>query len=64
MSSHDEETLRMAAIAAVYSLLSQSGDEPGQVARKPGLPWSQDHRRMNMGLSSLMQKRANRSPWK
>tara|TARA_B110000444_G_scaffold255385_1_gene289657 strand:+ start:28996 stop:29193 length:198 start_codon:yes stop_codon:yes gene_type:complete len=64
MAEHDDETLRMAAIAAVLSLLSQQGDDPGQIARKPGLAWSQDHRRMNMGHSSLMQKRASRSPWK
>jgi hypothetical protein len=65
MTDYDEETLRMAAIAAIYSMLSANGDDdPGQVARKPGLAWSQDHRRMNMGQSSLMQKRASRSPWK
>jgi hypothetical protein len=64
MTNHNEETLRMAAIAAVFSMLAQSGDDPSQIARKPGLAWSQDHRRMNMGLSSLMQKRASRSPWK
>ena len=64
MTNHDEETLRMAAIAAVISMLAQSGVDPSQIARKPGLAWSQDHRRMNMGLSSLMQKRASRSPWK
>ena len=64
MTDYDEETLRMAAIIAVYSMLSNNGDDPGQVARKPGLVWSQDHRRMNMGQSSLMQKRASRSPWK
>ncbi|MFQ3316680.1 MAG: hypothetical protein ACI8T6_000093 [Candidatus Poseidoniaceae archaeon] len=64
MTNHDEEILRMAAIAAVFSMLAQSGDDPSQIARKPGLAWSQDHRRMNMGLSSLMQKRASRSPWK
>ena len=64
MASHDDETLRMAAIAAVISMLSQESDDPGQIARKPGLPWSQDHRRMNMGQASLMLKRASRSPWK
>ena len=62
--ANDEATLRMAAIAAVLSMLSQEGDDPGQIARKPGLAWSQDHRRMNMGQASLMQKRAGRSPWK
>ncbi|MCH1422273.1 MAG: hypothetical protein L7U62_02115 [Candidatus Poseidoniaceae archaeon] len=64
MTETDEFTLRMAAIAAVMSMLSQSGDDPGLVARKPGLAWSQDHRRMNTGQSSLMHHRASRSPWK
>jgi hypothetical protein len=45
-------------------MLAQNGDDASQIARNPGLPWSQDHRRMNMGLSSLMQKRTSRSPWK
>jgi len=64
MASHDEKTLRMAALAAVLSMLAQNGDDASQIARNPGLPWSQDHRRMSMGLSSLMQKRTSRSPWK
>ena len=64
MPSHDEETLRMAALAAVLSMLEQNGEDASQIARKPGLAWSQDHRRMNMGQASLMHKRASRSPWK
>lgn len=64
MTKTNDETLRMAAIAAVMSVLSQSGEDPGQIARKPGLAWAQDHRRMNMGQSSLMHQRASRSPWK
>jgi len=64
MAETDETTLRMAAIAAVISMLSQNGDDPSQIARQPGLAWSQDHRRMNTGQSSLMHQRASRSPWK
>tara|TARA_B100001564_G_C20439105_1_gene578176 strand:+ start:47 stop:241 length:195 start_codon:yes stop_codon:yes gene_type:complete len=64
MPEKEDETLRMAAIAAVLAMLSQSGDDPSQIARKPGLAWSQDHRRMNTGQSSLMHQRASRSPWK
>ncbi|MBT3476467.1 MAG: hypothetical protein HN458_00790 [Euryarchaeota archaeon] len=64
MTKTNDDTLRMAAIAAVMSILTQSGDDPGQVARNPGLAWSQDHRRMSMGQSSLMHQRASRSPWK
>ena len=60
----DDETLRMAAIAAVISMLSQEGEDPGQIARKPGLAWSQDHRRIVMGKSSLMAQRSSRSPWR
>ena len=55
--------LRIAAMAAVISA-TQSGDDSSQIARKMGDAWSQDHRRMNMGLSSLMYKRGSRSPWR
>ena len=57
------ETLRMAAIAAVLSLV-ESGDDASQRGRQRGEAWSQDHRRMNMGRSSLMNHRSNRSPWR
>lgn len=59
----DEATLRMAAIAAVLSLV-ETGDEASQRGRQRGEAWSQDHRRMNMGRSSLMQYRSKRSPWR
>ena len=59
----DEATLRMAAIAAVLSLV-ESGDDVSQRGRQHGEAWSQDHRRMNMGRSSLMNYRSNRSPWR
>ncbi|CAI8381602.1 MAG: hypothetical protein CMA41_00955 [Euryarchaeota archaeon] len=59
----DEATLRMAAIAAVLSLV-ESGDDVSQRGRQRGEAWSQDHRRMNMGRSSLMNYRSNRSPWR
>ncbi|MDE0857735.1 MAG: hypothetical protein OSA38_04120 [Candidatus Poseidoniaceae archaeon] len=64
MSATDPATLRMAAIAAVLAEVTQQGEDPGQIARKPGLAWSQDHRRINTGQSSLMHRRASRSPWK
>ena len=53
----------MAAIAAVLAASSVRND-PSQVGRNYGEPWSEDHRRMNMGMSSLMHKRSSRSPWK
>ena len=59
----DETTRRMAAIAAVLSIV-ESGDDASQRGRQRGEAWSQDHRRMNMGQSSLMHRRASRSPWK
>jgi len=59
----DGATRRMAAIAAVLSLV-ESGDDASQRGRQRGEAWSQDHRRMNMGRSSLMNYRSNRSPWR
>ena len=55
--------LEMAAIAAVLAASSVRND-PSQVGRNYGEPWSEDHRRMNMGMSSLLHKRSSRSPWK
>ena len=60
----DLEVLRIAAIAAVISILNEQSDDPSQAGRMPGPSWSQDHRRMNMGKTSLMNLRASRSPWK
>lgn len=59
----DEATRKMAAIAAVLSLL-ESTDDASNRGRQRGEAWSQDHRRMNMGRSSLMNHRSNRSPWR
>lgn len=60
----DLEVLRIAAIAAVISILNEQSDDPSQAGRMPGSSWSRDHRRMNMGKTSLMNLRASRSPWK
>ena len=57
------ETLRMAAIAAVLAVTSSRSD-PSIAGRMLGESWSQDHRRMNMGMSSVMHQRSSRSPWK
>ena len=59
----DNDTLRMATIAAVLAASSTSED-PAQAGRKSGEAWAEDHRRMNMGLSSLMHRRSARSPWR
>jgi hypothetical protein len=59
----DINTLRMAAIAAVLAA-SSTREDPAQAGRKSGEAWAEDHRRMNMGMSSLMHKRSSRSPWR
>mgnify|MGYP006168056733 FL=1 len=59
----DIETLRMAAIAAVLAA-SSSGDDQTKIARQLGEAWAQDHRRMNMGMSSLMHRKSSRSTWR
>jgi hypothetical protein len=64
MAKKDDNILRMAAIAGVLAMLQSQGEDPAQIARKPGMAWSQDHRRMLSGKSSLMNYRASRSPWK
>ena len=56
--------LMMAAIAAVMAETQADGNDPAQVARQPGAPWSQDHRRQMTGKRSLMNARAGRSPWR
>lgn len=64
MAKKDDNILRMAAIAGVLAMLQSQGEDPAQIARNPGMAWSQDHRRMLSGKSSLMNYRASRSPWK
>ena len=59
----DINKLRMAAIAAVLAA-SSTIEDPAQAGRKSGEAWAEDHRRMNMGMSSLMHKRSSRSPWR
>ena len=61
--SRPMSTLRMAAIAAVLAACN-AGEDPSQIGRKMGEAWAQDHRRMNMGYSSLMHRRNSRSPWR
>ena len=64
MGKDNEQTLRMAAIAGVLAMLQSQGEDPAQIARKSGMAWSQDHRRMFSRKSSLINHRASRSPWK
>ena len=60
----DEAILRIAAISAVLSIIESQGDDGSNIGRTAGNAWSQDHIRMNMGLSSLMNVRSSRSPWR
>ena len=53
----------MAAIAAVLSMVD-AGEDVSVKGRQPGEAWSQDHRRIVMGKSSLMAQRSSRSPWR
>tara|TARA_B100000287_G_scaffold201332_1_gene190126 strand:- start:253 stop:450 length:198 start_codon:yes stop_codon:yes gene_type:complete len=59
----DIEILRIAAITAVISAIGNQEDI-SQVGRKSIESWSADHKRMNMGMSSLMQQRSSRSSWR
>ena len=59
----DDQTLRMAAIAAVLSMID-AGEDISAKGRQTGEAWSQDHRRIVMGKSSLMAHRSSRSPWR
>jgi len=60
----EQSELMMAAIAAVIAATQQHGDDPAQIARQRGSPWSQDHRRLMTGQISLMNARSSRSPWR
>mgnify|MGYP001158753617 FL=1 len=57
------EKEKIAAIAAIMSLLNDS-ENIENIGRKKGESWTQDHRRMNMGMQSLMNNRSSRSPWR
>ena len=59
----DDQTLRMAAIAADLSMVD-AGEDISAKGRQTGEAWSQDHRRIVMGKSSLMAHRSSRSPWR
>ncbi|MDP6869435.1 MAG: hypothetical protein QGI21_01515 [Candidatus Poseidoniaceae archaeon] len=59
----DIKVLKIAAITAVIATIGNS-DDPSQIGRKMGESWAHDHRRMNMGMSSLMHKKSSRSTWR
>lgn len=62
--NYDDDTLRMAAIAAVLAMLDSQGEDPAQSGRKSGSTWAQDNRRINMGRASLLRNNSSRSPWR
>lgn len=54
---------KIAAIVAIISTI-EGRNNTENIGRQKGEAWSQDHRRMNMGLQSLMKNRSSRSPWR
>ena len=54
---------KIAAIVAIISIIDEH-NKTQDIGRHKGEAWSQDHRRMNMGLQSLMKNRSSRSPWR
>jgi len=59
----DDAHLRMAAIAAVLSMLV-AGDDRAMSGRQPGSAWQADHRRTRMGQTPVMTARAQRTVWR
>tara|TARA_B100001123_G_scaffold380190_1_gene449633 strand:+ start:240 stop:518 length:279 start_codon:yes stop_codon:yes gene_type:complete len=59
-----DEVLRMAAIAAVMSMLDAGGPDPSQAGRQGGPVWAQDHRRLASGRSSVLRMRQGRTAWR
>ncbi len=59
-----DEIRRMAAIAAVLSLLQSGGSDPSQVGRQSGPAWSLDHRQIANGRQSVLAQRQGRSAWR
>jgi len=59
----DDSILRMAAIMAVFNEIMGANDA-AQIGRNLGESWSQDHRRVVTGSSSLLQRNSSRAPWR
>jgi hypothetical protein len=59
-----DEISRMAAIAAVLSMLQSGGADPSQAGRQAGPAWSLDHRSIASGRKSVMAVRQGRSAWR
>ena len=59
----DESVLRIAAIMAVINE-TEGASDIAQIGRILGESWSQDHRRVVTGSSSLMQRKSARAPWR
>jgi hypothetical protein len=62
--STNDELLRMAAIAAVLSIIESGGDQVGEIGRQSGPVWSYDHRQMANGRSGVLAMRSGRSTWR
>ncbi len=59
-----DELLRMAAIAAVLSLLQSGGADPSKAGRQRGSAWALDHRLIANGRQSVLSLRQGRSAWR
>lgn len=58
------DILRVAAIAAVLSMIDSSGPDPALIGRQQGSSWAQDHRQLASGNSGVMRNRQSRSTWR
>jgi len=63
-SSANDEVLRMAAIAAVLSMIESSGPDSAQIGRQQGSVWASDHRRLASGDVGILRGRQARSTWR
>ncbi len=64
MTKGGNELLRMAAIAAVLSIIESGGDQVGEIGRQSGPVWSYDHRQIANGRSGVLAIRSGRSTWR
>ena len=63
-SSTSDDVLRMAAIAAVLSMIESSGPDPAQIGRQQGSVWATDHRSLASGEAGILRARQARSTWR
>ena len=62
--SANEEILRMAAIAAVLSIIESGGNQISEIGRQTGPAWAHDHRQIANGRCGVLAIRSGRSTWR